>query len=266
MAEIQQDAKKRKLEQGVIAQGVIEQRSHDDELHNFQQEEEASDKMVLLIGSMYRDYNCVVEVFGRRLVKRSSAEVMEEHQFIREHFNKKLTTQDTYKVLVALHQLGEHSMRYDIGKAALLAQTNAHAISASSAVSSISDPSADAHALVAFFRPLVAEKQKSSGHEKKFFQKDDAQAISRTHSLQGTHSPVRTHSPTLARKPQDIILYGFGRIGRLLARMLVARTGSGCKMLLRAIVVRQQLDPKQDLEKRASLLKSDSVHGSFPGE
>jgi len=59
-------------------------------------------------------------------------------------------------------------------------------------------------------------------------------------------------------------LYGFGRIGRLLARLLIERTGGGNKMRLRAIVLRNS-GAKDDLAKRASLLRRDSVHGTFDG-
>jgi len=62
---------------------------------------------------------------------------------------------------------------------------------------------------------------------------------------------------------QDIVLYGFGRIGRLLARLLINRQGKNNKVRLRAIVVRGGKDG--DLEKRASLLRRDSVHGPFNG-
>ena len=64
--------------------------------------------------------------------------------------------------------------------------------------------------------------------------------------------------------PKDVVLYGFGRIGRLLARELMTRTGQGSLMRLRAIVTRGAID-QTVLEKRASLLKYDSVHGDFPG-
>lgn len=64
-------------------------------------------------------------------------------------------------------------------------------------------------------------------------------------------------------QPQDVVLYGFGRIGRLLARLLIEKTGSGQQLRLRAIVVRKGGD--DDLVKRASLLRRDSVHGSFLG-
>lgn len=67
-----------------------------------------------------------------------------------------------------------------------------------------------------------------------------------------------------AINPKDVVLYGFGRIGRLLARELMTRTGKGSQMRLRAIVTRGKIDPTI-LEKRASLLQYDSVHGDFPG-
>ena len=64
-------------------------------------------------------------------------------------------------------------------------------------------------------------------------------------------------------EPQDVVLYGFGRIGRLLARLLIEKTGSGSQLRLRAIVVRK--GSADDLTKRASLLRRDSIHGGFQG-
>ncbi|MCG6228969.1 glyceraldehyde-3-phosphate dehydrogenase [Vibrio furnissii] len=64
-------------------------------------------------------------------------------------------------------------------------------------------------------------------------------------------------------EPKDVVLYGFGRIGRLLARLLIEKSGPGYPLRLRAIVVRG--GKKGDLEKRASLLRRDSVHGQFNG-
>jgi len=63
---------------------------------------------------------------------------------------------------------------------------------------------------------------------------------------------------------QDVVLYGFGRIGRLLARLLIEQTGPSAKLNLRAIVLRPAKNG-EDLEKRASLLRRDSVHGAFNG-
>ncbi len=73
---------------------------------------------------------------------------------------------------------------------------------------------------------------------------------------------IGRHVPPL-EKPQDIVLFGFGRIGRLLARLLIEKTGGGHQLRLKAIVVRK--GSPNDLVKRAALLRRDSVHGAFPG-
>ena len=74
---------------------------------------------------------------------------------------------------------------------------------------------------------------------------------------------VNTGKGSVLSHPQDVVLYGFGRIGRLLARILIEKTGGGDKLRLRAAVVRK--GGADDLMKRASLLRRDSVHGSFQG-
>lgn len=70
-------------------------------------------------------------------------------------------------------------------------------------------------------------------------------------------------SPSVLSEPRDVVLYGFGRIGRILARLLIERTTSNNPLRLRAIVVRGGRDG--DLRKRASLLRRDSIHGPFNG-
>ncbi|MGB5314925.1 MAG: glyceraldehyde-3-phosphate dehydrogenase [Robiginitalea sp.] len=65
-------------------------------------------------------------------------------------------------------------------------------------------------------------------------------------------------------EPKDVVLYGFGRIGRLLARELMAKTGKGNQLRLRAIVTRGSFN-EEILKKRAALLRTDSVHGEFSG-
>jgi len=76
-----------------------------------------------------------------------------------------------------------------------------------------------------------------------------------SHLVGVDHKPIE--------RPTDVILYGFGRIGRLVTRLLLEQTGNGELMRLRAIVVRKAGDG--DLEKRVNLLRNDSVHGSFSG-
>ena len=65
-------------------------------------------------------------------------------------------------------------------------------------------------------------------------------------------------------QPKDVVLYGFGRIGRLLARELMSKMGKGSQLRLRAVVTRGEIN-EAVLEKRASLLSIDSVHGDFLG-
>jgi len=65
--------------------------------------------------------------------------------------------------------------------------------------------------------------------------------------------------------PTDVVVYGFGRIGRLVTRLLVEKTAGGHNLVQKAVVLRPPKDPVKDLVKRASLLRRDSIHGSFNG-
>lgn len=92
------------------------------------------------------------------------------------------------------------------------------------------------------------------------------------HSQDGSHMNVKAFvldklkdaNSSKEIKPKDVVLYGFGRIGRLLARELMAKTGKGNQLRLRAIVTRGDIT-EDVLEKRAALLRTDSVHGQFSG-
>ncbi|MEM6966190.1 MAG: glyceraldehyde-3-phosphate dehydrogenase [Bacteroidota bacterium] len=65
---------------------------------------------------------------------------------------------------------------------------------------------------------------------------------------------------------KDVVLYGFGRIGRLLARRIVTTTGRGEQLRLKAIVLRPKLSNRyEETRKRASLMETDTVHGNFKG-
>ncbi|MBT4737632.1 MAG: glyceraldehyde-3-phosphate dehydrogenase [Flavobacteriales bacterium] len=68
---------------------------------------------------------------------------------------------------------------------------------------------------------------------------------------------------TSSKQAKDVILYGFGRIGRLAARELIKQAGKGEQLRRKAIVVRKLTDAQ--IIKRADLLRNDSVHGSFKG-
>lgn len=79
------------------------------------------------------------------------------------------------------------------------------------------------------------------------------------------HSKLASHIGKEKRTltPKDVVLFGFGRIGRIAARLLVAQTGKGEQLRLRAIVIRTY--STEELVKRADLLRNDSVHGPFIG-
>lgn len=64
-------------------------------------------------------------------------------------------------------------------------------------------------------------------------------------------------------RPKDVVLYGFGRIGRIAARELIVQAGKGEQLRLRAIVTRSYSN--EELIKRAELLRTDSIHGPFNG-
>ena len=70
-------------------------------------------------------------------------------------------------------------------------------------------------------------------------------------------------SKTRVPNPVDVVLYGFGRIGRLCARSIIDQTGFGGQLRLKAIVTRNNDDAQ--IIKRAALLQQDSVHGPFKG-
>ncbi|MBW6459008.1 MAG: glyceraldehyde-3-phosphate dehydrogenase [Bacteroidales bacterium] len=63
-------------------------------------------------------------------------------------------------------------------------------------------------------------------------------------------------------KPVDVVIYGFGRIGRLMTRELIIQ-GNGTQLNVKAIVTRG--NSAEEIIKRASLFKNDSIHGPFRG-
>jgi glyceraldehyde 3-phosphate dehydrogenase (phosphorylating) len=109
------------------------------------------------------------------------------------------------------------------------------------------------HARVDIGKLAVAFKDQDSGVSLEDFIKSELASI-----------VGKGSEPSDKSRPRDVVLYGFGRIGRLLARILIEKAGGGANLRLRAIVVRKG-NADNDLEKRASLLRRDSVHGPFEG-
>jgi len=187
---------------------------HDTYLKEWQTQEAAAERMLPLIGALYRDKNIVTTVYGRSLVHCTAIDILKAHRFARRTVDNELSVADSMPLLEAICRLDLAPARIDLGKLTFrfLAEGGS--------------PSADA-----YVRQELAA--------------------------------INTGVGPLLEEPQDIVLYGFGRIGRLLTRILIEKAGSGEKFRLKAAVVRK--GAADDLLKRASLLRRDSVHGPFNG-
>ncbi len=171
-----------------------------------------AEKMIPLVGQLYRDKGIVIRVFGRRLVDGNTLDILKAHKFSRQMVGEELDISQSFPMLEELAKLMMSPCRVDLGK--------------------------------------ICYDYNQSGK---------GQSLSEY--LQKVLAPIITDT-SKPDESKDIVLYGFGRIGRLIARKLIDRTGSGQKMRLRGIVVRGK---GGDLEKRASLLRRDSIHGPFSG-
>ncbi len=172
--------------------------------------EEIAERMIALIGQLYREKNIVVSVYGRSLINRSVIQILKSHRRTR-MLDVELSVVHTFPILEALMKIENiGSAEVDIGK-------------------------------------LAVEYKNQGGDVDAFV----ANAVA---SIQGKAK---------SEQPKDVVLYGFGRIGRILARLIISQSGLGRGLSLKAIVVRKSSDG--DLAKRASLLRRDSIHGTFDG-
>jgi len=183
-------------------------------LKEWQAYEACAEKMLPIIGRLYRDHNVVTTVYGRSLVHTSVIDILKAHRFARQVLETELSVRETMPLLEAINRLDLAPARIDLGKLTVGYQAQAGGLSVDAFVQ----------------RELAA---------------------------------VNTGRSAILAEPQDIVLYGFGRIGRLIARILIEKAGSGEKLRLRAAVVRK--GGPDDLVKRASLLRRDSIHGHFHG-
>lgn len=192
--------------------------------------EELAERMIPLIGGLYREHGVVTSIHGRRLINRSPIELLKAHRFARQAGDVELDPADTMRVLEALREIGPGPASVDVAR--LVAR-----YAASGAAGVIGDANAgERMPLADFLRAELAP-------------------VLAPDTADGDARPPREGT--------DVVLYGFGRIGRLLARILIAHAGDATGLRLRAIVVRK--GSANDLVKRASLLRRDSVHGPFAG-
>lgn len=172
--------------------------------------EALAEKMIPLIGRLYRENNVVTSIYGRKLINVSVVDILKAHRVVRRIEGKELDPQRTYDLLVKLDELNPGNVSIDLGRLNRAVEENG---------------AEDTDAFLAeLYADVLGQKADASG-------------------------------------ARDVVLYGFGRIGRLLARILIERGGVGLR--LRGVVVRKGAD--NDLQKRASLLRRDSVHGAFDG-
>ena len=181
-----------------------------DHLEAWNAKQELAERMIPLIGKLYRENGVVMSVHGRSLIGRSAIDIIRAHSFARKIDDVELSLTETSAIVEALGAVQPGPVSVDL---ALLANG---------------------------FR-------KSGGSDLEGY-------------LRETLAPAIGAE---AAAGQDVVLYGFGRIGRLLARIIIDHAGSGHGLNLRAIVLRKGSD--NDLQKRANLLRRDSVHGPFNG-
>ena len=152
--------------------------SLDDYFPDWKQREELAEKMIPIIGRLYRK-NVVTYCYGRALYNQSVTQLMKTHRYVRQVARNELSEFESYPILEAL-------ARARPGPVAHRRRQARHAVHG---------------------RRAAAPTRRRA-----FVERTCAEVIGR-------------HVPPL-EKPQDVVLYGFGRIGRLLARLLVEKTGA----------------------------------------
>ena len=187
----------------------------EDFFQDWKAREELAERMIAIIGKLYRQNSVTCYIYGRTLVNRSVIDIMKAHSFVRKQERNELSEFETIQVFEALADLNLGHAHIDVGRITTQFLNDNRGLS-------ITD----------FVKEEVGE---------------------------AAGNPSRP-----LEQPQDVVLYGFGRIGRLMARLMIEKTAGGDALRLRAVVVRKG-KAKNDLEKRASLFERDSVHGAFNG-
>lgn len=193
-----------------------------------------AEAMIPVIGHLYRERGIKLTIFGISLVNVSAIDIIKAHRrskfVLSDHV---LTPSDTLPLVEAISRTDLQTTEIDLG---LLWQQYEEGRKMGSE---------HCATMEAFLAYQISSLRGSS----------DGDALSN-----GLTSPDSPDSP-LSSQSRDVVLFGFGRIGRLVARVLIGRTGGGQKLRLRAVVLRKI----GDIGKRAALFKRDSIHGRFNG-
>lgn len=185
-------------------------------LENWNDRQAIAEKMIPILGGLYRGPSIIVRVFGQKIMNASIIEIIKAHLHGQLIVGAALDMEKSFAMLQLIEKMDLRPCRLDLGKLC--------------------------------HEYLVQESDESM----------QAFLNRRLEELLGEMTSEEQDS-------HDVVLYGFGRIGRILARLLIDRTGTGSKLRLRGVVIRAKGDVLQDLEKRAELLRRDSVHGEFDG-
>lgn len=187
----------------------------DEFFSDWKEREALAEKMIPLIGRLYRKSNVSLYMYGKRMINQRVTSLMKAHRFVRQVEANELSLFETFPFVEAISELNLGPAHIDVGKIV--------------------------------YRYL----EKGTNEDARTYVKRELAEL-----IDSEKKPLP--------EPQDVVLYGFGRIGRLVARLLIDKTGSGEVLVLRAIVLRNSKHAN-DIEKRAALLRHDSVHSSFNG-
>ncbi|NND82850.1 MAG: glyceraldehyde-3-phosphate dehydrogenase [Gammaproteobacteria bacterium] len=185
-------------------------------LADWNERQALAEKMIPLIGSLYRGPSVVLRVFGNKVMNASTIAIVKAHRDGKLIVGEQLDMNCSYEMLQLIEKMDLRQCRLDLGK-------------------------------------LCHQFLTQSKY-------DDMQEF-----LDQRLAQLLGDKPEVEPESHDVVLYGFGRIGRILARLLIDRTGTGGKLRLRGVVVRAKGDEVHDLLKRAELLRRDSIHGEFDG-
>lgn len=186
-------------------------------LRNWNDRQALAEKMIPVLGSLYRGPSVILRVFGQKIMNTSTTAIIKAHLHGQLIVGQTLDMVKSYEMLQIIEKLDLRPCRLDLGK---------------------------------LCHEYLTQEDTSESMQA-FLERRLSQLL----------GEVRSEDDD----SHDVVLYGFGRIGRILTRLLIERTGTGAKLRLRGVVLRSKGDVQQDLEKRAELLRRDSVHGEFDG-
>lgn len=89
-----------------------------DNLDNWRAHEALAERMIPLIGSLYRDHDVILYSYGRKLTRESAVGILRAHRFARQMMGRELLVTETMPIIEALSQLNLDSAKIDIGKLA----------------------------------------------------------------------------------------------------------------------------------------------------